>query len=749
MSPSINNRRNSFHVSSYNKKESIKTQATTHFLEKEPVMPAYQGGKIKSVKIKPMDKNLFFDGTNMTIKTFIRRYEDAADTDGASERDLAKQIVPFIIGADLKEEVEEMSGYEDRNWEVLKRQMLNRFGSSLALVKYTRLDLKDLIKAQSDNGGIKTLEEFKMFRSKYENITHYLRRMGYVTNLEDFRENLLETLSPELEVTVTRELIRDNKMLVSKDGGDILPDTATLFTYIHREVQTASVMERRKNIKKGISPAKTAQPAPTKPPANPEKAIEEITKTLANWNVQKKPTTFYQSSHVPYAPAQLTRPPETFICQYCHMQGHPTGRCNLANLDEIQGRVKKDGRDFKLPDGSPIPFDRSRSFKAAVDQFHSKASQPGIIKLPPGTDLKKEEKVPEAQTSFGKLEEIEFEDSTNYKSDAAKRTRKGEEKEESEKSGGRNSPYKRVRKEKEEVMDIDDEAERIMEIARKNYIEPEPTTSEDPVKKVQFKENEEIIKSSKEKAPKKTMLERPLTKEFPDTEEKVVNRMLMDGRIELTYGEVFAISHGAIEVFKKRTNPRRIPINSTEDPTKSVNATGANSDSEDEEEESSKNHPTHYACPLGYININVNGKQLKALLDNGSMVNVLSRGLACGMGLIVTEKRMNLKGIGGHKNEIIGIAENVPVQVGSITKPVHFWISSGDVQPILGKPFLVSASATIKFQKEGAESLSIKDKDRTYLVPILIPKNQKWETTFPVNSSSTSSHFLASGTFRK
>ncbi|PLW16237.1 hypothetical protein PCASD_18103 [Puccinia coronata f. sp. avenae] len=232
----------------------------------------------------------------MTIKTFIRRYEDAADTDGASERDLAKQIVPFIIGADLKEEVEEMSGYEDRNWEVLKRQLLNRFGSSLALVKYTRQDLKDLIKAQSDNGGIKTLEDFKMFRSKYENITHYLRRMGYVTNLEDFRENLLETLSPELEVTVTRELIRDNKMLVSKNGGDILPDTATLFTYIHREVQTASVMERRKNIKKGINPAKPAQPAPTKPPANPEKAIEEITKTLANWNVQKKPTTFYQST---------------------------------------------------------------------------------------------------------------------------------------------------------------------------------------------------------------------------------------------------------------------------------------------------------------------------------------------------------------------------------------------------------------------------------------------------------------------
>ena len=125
------------------------------------------------------------------------------------------------------------------------------------------------------------------------------------------------------------------------------------------------------------------------------------------------------------------------------------------------------------------------------------------------------------------------------------------------------------------------------------------------------------------------------------------------------------------------------------------------------------------------------------------------KGLACSLGLIVTEKRMNLKGIGGHRNEIMGIAENVPVQVGSITKPVHFWVSSGDVQPILGKPFLVSASATIKFLNRGVELLSIQSNGRTYLVPILIPKNQKWETTFPTNSATSSSHFLGSGTFQK
>ena len=100
---------------------------------------------------------------------------------------------------------------------------------------------------------------------------------------------------------------------------------------------------------------------------------------------------------------------------------------------------------------------------------------------------------------------------------------------------------------------------------------------------------------------------------------------------------------------------------------------------EEDEQEETKDHPTHYACPLGYISMNINGKNFQALLDNGSMVNVLSLSFACKMGLIITEKKMNLKGIGGHKNEIIGIAENVPVQIGQITKDVHFWISFGDV----------------------------------------------------------------------
>ena len=139
---------------------------TTHFLEKQAAMPPYQGNSSgKSVKIKPMDKELIFDGSNMPIEKFIKRYESAGLTDGASSVDLANQVVPFIKGSDLKDEVEEMSGYEEKDWEKLKQQLLNRFGSAQPLVRYTKGDMRDLVNSYMDKGGIKTLEDFKVFRT--------------------------------------------------------------------------------------------------------------------------------------------------------------------------------------------------------------------------------------------------------------------------------------------------------------------------------------------------------------------------------------------------------------------------------------------------------------------------------------------------------------------------------------------------------------------------------------------------------
>ncbi|KAI7944119.1 hypothetical protein MJO28_011647 [Puccinia striiformis f. sp. tritici] len=231
-------------------------------------------------------------------------------------------------------------------------------------------------------------------------------------------------------------------------------------------------------------------------------------------------------------------------------------------------------------------------------------------------------------------------------------------------------------------------------------------------KKVHFKEK-------KEKPTRKSFLEKALAKEYPEAKDRVVQRMVSEGRMELSYGEIVTISNGVTESFKNKV---------LIDPTayKQTSTADFESDNDSEEEDG------------------INGKEVQALLDKGSMVNVLPKELAVRLGLIVTERTMNLKGIGGHKNEILGIAKSVRVRIGNIKRAVHFWISSGDVQPILGKPFLIDVSASMQYVEAGGKTLSINDDDgRTYLVPISTPSNQKWETSFPTNTTSTSNAFVA------
>ncbi|KAA1065852.1 hypothetical protein PGT21_013121 [Puccinia graminis f. sp. tritici] len=120
-------------------------QSTPHYLNSEPENHKYSGGRRKIVKIKPLDKNLCFDGSNMPIEEFISQYEEAAETVGASSQDLANHILPFIRGPDLQDEVEVMYGYENSNWEPLKVELIQRFSIKLTLEQCAREELVELI----------------------------------------------------------------------------------------------------------------------------------------------------------------------------------------------------------------------------------------------------------------------------------------------------------------------------------------------------------------------------------------------------------------------------------------------------------------------------------------------------------------------------------------------------------------------------------------------------------------------------
>ncbi|OAV99497.1 hypothetical protein PTTG_10471 [Puccinia triticina 1-1 BBBD Race 1] len=231
-------------------------------------------------------------------------------------------------------------------------------------------------------------------------------------------------------------------------------------------------------------------------------------------------------------------------------------------MDKINGLFKKEGTNVILPDGTQIPYDKTRPFKTVVDTYHqSRGQTAGVINLPPGTHTgKKEDSAPEVQTSFGKLEEVEYAEEDTFDCDIGKRTRSGAE-----------------------------------------Y----PEEKENPVpKKVKIlTPHESTSAPTKEKPARKTYVERPLATQFPDTEEKLVSQMLNE-KIQLTIGEVFTISNGAVDAFKKKISPKRVPI----DQPKTTNAVDVNS--EDEEEEAQDSGLAHYACLLGYVAVTINTTEM-------------------------------------------------------------------------------------------------------------------------------------------
>ncbi|KAA1116837.1 hypothetical protein PGTUg99_025647 [Puccinia graminis f. sp. tritici] len=221
-----------------------KKSLLTHSLEREPEMPEHTGARRKIVKIKPLDKRLFFDGNNMPIEEFISQYEEAGEYVGASSQDLANQILPFIRGPDLQDEVEEMYGYENSNWKTLKEELMGRFAMKLTLEECAREELVDLVSYVANMGGISTPDHFKPFRSQFEQVTHYLIINGYNSHMDEFSKLFWQSLSQNLEKAISDPLIWDGH-LVLDDNFHIaeLPPYNIILEYIDMEFEKMDILQ--------------------------------------------------------------------------------------------------------------------------------------------------------------------------------------------------------------------------------------------------------------------------------------------------------------------------------------------------------------------------------------------------------------------------------------------------------------------------------------------------------------------------
>ncbi|PLW09651.1 hypothetical protein PCASD_23515 [Puccinia coronata f. sp. avenae] len=141
-----------------------------------------------------------------------------------------------------------------------------------------------------------------------------------------------------------------------------------------------------------------------------------------------------------------------------------------------------------------------------------------------------------------------------------------------------------------------------------------------------------------------------------------------------------------------------------------------------------------YACPVGMVDMTINDRKIRTLVDTGAKMNIIPEELANQLGFVTTKIFMRLRGIGGHFTPIVGLAENVNVSIFPGHKNLaNFFIVKGSVHTVLGRPFLANHNVRLELSNEKGEVLSFQDPlGKRLCIPICLPNVPGWHREPPM-----------------
>ena len=347
----------------------------------------YRSRVRKIVEIK--NDNLKFEGER--FNNFLTRYERTADAWGATKWDKVMQIDRFVIGEDLKEELEMMDGYEDRDWDKLKASMKKAWSDLFPKMKYTIQDLQELANECAKKGGIRDLKAYKNYAAKFMVIEKYLLTNEHISSDKDVIYIFLSAFPRETCINIKRELISNDKIKFSADGYCKPPALSDLLEFTEREIKAASddafgygrafvesnrVMQQGMDVKKGAEKGKALREKMVE--ENPVNKLEEKVEKMAK-GIQALQQKLENSNSTEEKPRGNAPPSRTLyesrpmICFYCSKEGHGTQRCQELEADQREGLVQRIGKDYYLPNGEKIPYDASRPIRTVVATASAKA----------------------------------------------------------------------------------------------------------------------------------------------------------------------------------------------------------------------------------------------------------------------------------------------------------------------------------------------------------------------------------------
>ncbi|MBW0507237.1 hypothetical protein O181_046952 [Austropuccinia psidii MF-1] len=119
----------------------------------------------------------------------------------------------------ISDAIEAMPGYEEGNWNQLKKNLITKWGRVEPKRRYTKDSLINLFNDTQDAGGVSTLSQYKRFIEDYEAILTYLLRYKYIPQENMFHEDLFDCLSADIKGALIKEMLKENVMVRAEDGG--------------------------------------------------------------------------------------------------------------------------------------------------------------------------------------------------------------------------------------------------------------------------------------------------------------------------------------------------------------------------------------------------------------------------------------------------------------------------------------------------------------------------------------------------
>ncbi|KAA1074119.1 hypothetical protein PGTUg99_020660 [Puccinia graminis f. sp. tritici] len=633
----------------------------------DPAPPRSLGPLKAKIRLKDYP-NIRFSTTE--VSRFLERFEAAADGEGAEDSDKVRQVVNFIQDEEVLRDVEDMDGYEKKDWAELKKEMLEKWGQSEQ--RYREADLDRLAAEVAEEGGVQTREQYGKYVSSFDRILKYLNRNGIVTGTPGaVKRTFIKAFPKEMRERALRQLYDRNLVNRSKDGGVIvLPDMKEIRKALQGEMDMQELVEDGIEAR-GSGTAKSKEPVTAKEVGELADTLKELRLFMQKTVTQSwKPSAGRAGADAtPAAPEAATKgqgfvPRGPPACSYCGEVGHFKAQCADLTTDMKTLGVRPVMRDFYL-DGEKIEaavprneVRRRRSAETAAGGKGKEAevkSHIGIVErgkawTPPAVAAEVRAVAAEERVCFGeRYDRMDL--------DQAPRA----------------EPVPKKPKAREPAAQQSAERKRAGELARK-------ALGNDTALSLTLKDlaaisplmAEQLIGSIREAA----------GPSFKETAEKV------SAPVETVLAEVRSAEFGENEK----------PV-----------------------------HRALVSCPLGYVEMEIRGQKVWAMIDSGSMINIMPAELARATNLARRKTSMSIRTMGGFRCEVEGVVEAEPVLVAKVEERILFLVTRSN-EIILGRPFLFAFRTDLRFcPRRREEIMAVRDSGgRQFETTICQPQSGEW-----------------------